>query len=107
VDRELVAKSLAVGARSTVVLEEAAPLHVSVLGEVMRPGYYPLTPGSGLAEALANAGGFTEFAHRDRLYIVRRSPEATRIRFTYDALVHAEGKASAFRLRSGDVLVVE
>jgi polysaccharide export outer membrane protein len=103
----LEARNLAVATRVTVLLEERAPLRVSVLGEVARPGFYPLDPGAGLAEALASAGGFTEFAHRDRLYVVRRSPEPVRVRFTYDALVRARGHAAAFRLRPGDVVVVE
>jgi polysaccharide export outer membrane protein len=30
-----------------------------------------------------------------------------RIRFTWEKLVHAEGRAPAFRLRTGDVVVVE
>ena len=103
----LEARNLAVASRVTVLLEERAPLRVSVLGEVARPGLYPLDPASGLAEALATAGGFTEFAHRDRIYVVRRAPNAARIRFTYDALVRARGRAADFRLRPGDVVVVE
>jgi polysaccharide export outer membrane protein len=103
----LEARSLAVATRVTVLLEERAPLRVSVLGEVARPGFYPVESNAGLAEALASAGGFTEFAHRDRVYVVRRVPSPVRIRFTYDDLVRARGRAPEFRLRPGDVVVVE
>lgn len=104
---QLEARNLAVATRVTVLLEERAPLRVSVLGEVARPGFYPVESGAGLAEALASAGGFTEFAHRDRVYVVRRTPTPVRVRFNYADLVHANGRAADFRLRPGDVVVVE
>jgi polysaccharide export outer membrane protein len=104
---QLEARNLAVATRVTVLLEERAPLRVSILGEVARPGLHPLDPDAGLAQALASAGGFTEFAHRDRIYVVRRAPTPARIRFRYDALVRARGRAADFRLRPNDVIVVE
>jgi polysaccharide export outer membrane protein len=107
VETELGKQNLAVGTRVTVALEERAPLRVSVIGEVARPGLFALDPGAGVAEALASAGGFTEFAHRDRLFVVRRQPELVRIRLTYDDLVRARGRAAELRLRPSDVVVVE
>jgi polysaccharide export outer membrane protein len=100
-------RQLAVAARATVALEERSPLRVAVLGEVARPGLYPLDRDAGMAEALASAGGFTEFAHRDRIYVVRRTPRAVRIRLTYENLSQARGKAADLRLRRGDVVVIE
>ena len=100
-------KSLVVDPRVTVVLEETKPLAVAVMGEVVHAGMYTLSPGAGVAEALASAGGLTEFAHRDRIFVVRRTPELQRIRFTYSALVGGSGKAPTFRLQSGDVVVTE
>src|SRR5918911_1836128 len=100
-------KSLVVDPRVTVVLEETKPLAVAVMGEVVHAGMYTLSPGAGVAEALASAGGLTEFAHRDRIFVVRRAPELVRIRFTYSALVGGSGKAPTFRLQHGDVVVTE
>ena len=92
----------------TVALEEPRPRTVSVLGEVGRPGLYPLEPGAGALQALASAGGLTEFAKRDRIFILRKSAEElVRIRLSFEALARAEGQAAAFRLSPGDVLVVE
>lgn len=90
-----------------VVIEESKPLGVSVMGEVSRPGLYPLENGAGVAQALASAGGLNEFADRKRIFVVRRGSKVQRVRFTYEALVRAEGNAHAFRLRAGDVVVVE
>ena len=90
-----------------VVVEESRPATVSVIGEVTRAGIYPLDTGGGVAQALAAAGGLTAFAHKSRIYVVRSGPPPARIRFDYGALVEATGPAAAFRLRPGDVVVVE
>ncbi|MBS1152532.1 MAG: wza3 [Myxococcaceae bacterium] len=93
----------------TVSLEEVRQLSISVLGEVPRPGIYPLDVGSGVLQALAAAGGFTNFAYRD-VYVMRLMPfgeKPLRIRFDYQKLTRAEGKAAVFALRSGDTVLVE
>jgi polysaccharide export outer membrane protein len=90
----------------TVSVEETQPTAVSVLGEVAHPGTYTLDPSAGVLQALAAAGGFTEYASRDGIYVVRRG-SGPRIRFTFSSLNQGEGRAPAFRLRAGDVVVVE
>jgi polysaccharide export outer membrane protein len=97
----------------TVSVEEVRPLTVSVLGEVARPGIFTLEGTPGILQALAAAGGLTEFSHRDRIFVLRNLPgrngevHPERIRFTFAALSRVEGKAAAFRLQREDVLVVE
>jgi len=90
-----------------VVVEESRPATVSVLGEVGRPGVYPLAGAAGVAQALATAGGLTPFAHRDQIYVLRPGSRPARIRFSYRSLIDAAGPASAFGLLPGDVVVVE
>jgi len=90
-----------------VVVEESKPATVSVIGEVARPGIYPIDGDTGVAQALAAGGGLTAYAHRDRIYVLRTASPPVRIRFTYDGLVQARGAAPSFRLRAGDVVVVE
>lgn len=94
----------------TVSLEEARPLTVSVIGEVVRAGVVTLESGSGVLQALAAAGGLTDFAHRDGLFVMRKvpgQPAPKRIRFTWDALTRGEGRASRFVLVAGDVVIAE
>jgi len=106
-------KEVVVNPIVTVSLEEPAPLEVSVIGEVTRPGVYRVDPEASILKGLANAGGLTIVANRDRIFVLRHSDSArdgyrsVRIRFTYEALSHAEGPAARFRLRPGDVVVVE
>ncbi len=107
IEKLLEAQNLVVGPRVSLVLEEVAPIKLSILGEVKSPGLYTLEAGAGLAEALATSGGFTEFAHRDRLFIIRRVPELVRIRFRYSDLTSATGSAIKFRLKAGDTMLVQ
>ena len=93
----------------TISLEEIRQVPVSVLGEVPRPGIYMLDPNAGVLQAIAAAGGFTNFAGKD-LFVLRTPQEGgkpQRIRFDYGAVSQAAGKGAAFKLRPGDVLIVE
>lgn len=105
-------KDFVVNPTVTVTVEEVAPLQVSVLGEVARPGVYQLDPAAGVLQALAAAGGMTQWAGSDDIFVVRGNYWAdngnpARIRFRYDALARGEARSSAFRLHPGDVVVVE
>jgi polysaccharide export outer membrane protein len=91
----------------TVSLEEARPFAVSVLGEVNKPGVYTVQPDSGVLQALAAAAGLTQYASRDRIFVIREQPQRARIRFEFEQLARGEGKAATFRLRLGDTVVVE
>jgi polysaccharide export outer membrane protein len=93
----------------SVSLEEPRAMMISILGEVAKVGSYPLEQGSGLMEAMAAAGGPTQYASTDRIIIIRREPSGNRvrIRFDYDALTQLRGAAATFRLQNGDVIVVE
>ncbi len=91
----------------TVGVEQAPPAPVSVLGEVTKPGKFPFEPSLTVLDALALAGGMTEYAHKDRVYVLRGQPEPTRVRFDTRRLMRGEGRGLAFTLEPGDVVVVE
>jgi polysaccharide biosynthesis/export protein len=94
----------------TVSVEESRPLRVPVLGEVVRPGVYDLEPGSGVLTALAAAGGMTQYAGRDRIYVLRHTQKSlapARIRFRYEVLASGEPRSSGFRIQPGDLVIVE
>jgi polysaccharide biosynthesis/export protein len=91
----------------TVTVDVSSPLSISVLGEVTKPGVQTVPPNAGVADALAAAGGLTQFAHKNGIFVVRARPQPQRIHFTYDALTKSVGRASLFRLQPGDVVVVE
>lgn len=91
----------------TVSLEEPKPFEVYVVGEVARAGRYPLDSNATVLQAIAAAGGLTDYAKRDRIFVVRQEPAPARIRFRFEALSRLEGKASTFRLKPGDTVVAE
>jgi polysaccharide biosynthesis/export protein len=100
-------KQFIVTPQVTVVVEEAKPLSVSVLGQVQQPGLFNLDPGASVAQALAAAGGLKDFAHRDRIFLLRSGAGSARIRMTYEDVTKGSGRAFSLRLQSGDVVVVE
>jgi polysaccharide biosynthesis/export protein len=100
-------KEFVVSPKVTVNVDEFAPLNVAVLGEVTHPGTYPIDPTGGVMQALAGAGGLTEYASKDRIFVLRKAPTLKRIRFSFDALTRNEPKAATFPLQTGDVVVVE
>lgn len=106
-------KAFIVNPSVTVIVEEIGDLRIAVVGEVDRQGLVELLPGAGVLEAIAAAGGVSEYADRDRIFVIRRpqAPEGkaapARIRFTYEALLRGAGKANSFQLQAGDVVVVE
>jgi polysaccharide export outer membrane protein len=90
-----------------VNLEEAPPGPISVMGEVARPGQQSFSASLGVLDAIAQAGGLTPYAHKDRVFVLRNEPNAIRIRFDLNRLLHTVGKGNSFLLEPGDVVVVE
>jgi polysaccharide export outer membrane protein len=91
----------------TVALEEPRGMNVVVVGAVGHAGVVQLPQGAGVLAAIVSSGGLNDFADDERIFVVRHEPQPARIRFTYDSLLKPAGAASAFHLRSGDLIVVE
>lgn len=91
----------------TVSLDEVQPITVSVLGEVTKAGSFPLDPRATVAQALASAGGLTDFATKDRIFVVRARKTPLRVRFTYEDISRGDAASARFLLQDGDLVVVE
>ena len=85
---------------------------VFVLGEVMKPGKYQLKSYVTILQAISTAGGFTDYAKRNKLQIVRvtesgdHTRREVRIPLRYDDLVAGHGEPGNIVLHSGDTVVV-
>jgi polysaccharide export outer membrane protein len=91
----------------TVLLQESQ-VSVAVIGEVKQAGVVVMEAPATVIQALAKAGGMTEFADRSSLFVLRPTGnKLQRIRFKYSALVEGEPSAARFHLKTGDTLVVE
>jgi polysaccharide biosynthesis/export protein len=91
----------------TVSVESAREMQVLLVGEVQRPGLTPLPAGAGVLAGLLAAGGLTDFANEEMIFVVRRAPQPARIRFTYESLIKPSGPATVFKLKSGDLIEVK
>jgi polysaccharide biosynthesis/export protein len=88
----------------SVIVTDVRSLKISVIGEVVRPGRYDLKSWATVLDALALAGGFTQYASRSKIVILH--PEGAtmkRIPFNYNKVA---GEQENFYLRSGDIVLV-
>ena len=89
----------------TVIVVEAQPQTVSVMGEVNSPGVQPLKYPMTVIDALANAGGFKDFADKGKIVIRRSTPTGVQtIRFNYKDAIKSDAKP--MYLQPGDVIIV-
>jgi polysaccharide export outer membrane protein len=91
----------------TVIVEQVNSFKVYMLGSVGNQGALPLKRRTRLLEALAQAGGLTEFANK-RIVIVRwEAGREKRIVIDYRKLVGGERPGLNVFLRPGDTIIVE
>ena len=96
----------------SVSVKEVNSYNIYVLGEVAKPGKYQLKSHTSVLQAIAMAGGFTLFASKNKLQVVRNSSNGEgqsheiRIRLRYDDLLAGTGDPGNFILKSGDTVVV-
>jgi polysaccharide export outer membrane protein len=78
---------------------------VVVLGQVQKPGSFPLTPGFTLIQAISQAGGFSPIANRDRVNLTRKTGAQLRtIVLSVDAIT--DGSLPDIPLQAGDTIFV-
>jgi polysaccharide export outer membrane protein len=91
----------------TVAIQESL-VSVAIVGEIRQAGVLQLESPATVLHALAKAGGMTEFADTNGIFVLRKlSGVVQRIRFSYDALIAADPASIGFQLRTGDVVVIE
>jgi polysaccharide export outer membrane protein len=92
----------------TVLVLQMNSRFVSVIGEIVRTVRVPLTRDMRVLEAITVAGGFSTFADRGDVRIVRRSPTGEEIeyRFDYDDYIRGHAPGTNIVLRHGDMIIV-
>lgn len=91
----------------SVVVNEVHSYVVSVLGEVRKPGRFEFQKQVTVLDALAQAGGLTEFAASSRILILRNNQGKTRkIKFNYQQWLKAKSDADWVLLLPGDIIMV-
>ena len=89
----------------SVIVSDIRSFKVSVIGEISRPGRLELRSWTTVLDALALAGGFTQFASRSKIVILQPDGKTVkRIPFNYNKAL--DGEQPNFYLRNGDIILV-
>jgi polysaccharide export outer membrane protein len=89
-----------------VMVTEINAAKFFVLGEVAHPGAFPVRGPCNVIQALALAGGPTEFASPRSVVVIRRGKDGVEHRFKVDARDVLAGNARAISLLPGDTVFV-
>jgi len=91
----------------SVVVREIHSVKVSVIGNVKKPGRFELKSRATVLDVLALAEGFTDFAARRRVVILRgEGSTVRRLRFDYDDFISEGSGGSNLSVQHGDIVVV-
>lgn len=90
----------------TVIVVESTPQSVYVMGEVKSSGPIPLKGPLSVMQAIAMAGGFSEFANKKDIRIQRQTGTGVKtLSFNYKEAL--EDNRAPMLLQAGDVVVVK
>lgn len=87
----------------TVIVRESRKVRVYVLGQVLRPGTYTLSPGSGIVEAVSAAGGPTDVAALAEVKLLRPGAQTTIVNL--ERLLAGDEQANV-ALQGGETIIV-
>jgi polysaccharide export outer membrane protein len=91
----------------TVIVARINSQRIFVVGEVPRTGSFTLLPNMTAVDAISSAGGFTPFAKRTKIYILRKeNGKLVSIPFNYKEVVKNRRSEKDVALKAGDRIVV-
>jgi polysaccharide export outer membrane protein len=93
--------------RVTVIVTQINSQRVYVMGEVQRPGTYPILPGMTVLQAISSAGGLTQYANMKKILVLRTDHQAqNKIAFNYKDVVDGRHPEQNIPVKPGDTVVV-
>jgi polysaccharide biosynthesis/export protein len=92
----------------TVIVQQINSRKFNILGQVAKPGSYPLTNSATVLDAIALAGGFRDFAKKKSIYVLRQNADGhqSRLTFNYKEVVKGENPEQNIKLQAHDTIVV-
>jgi len=96
----------------SVSIKEVNSYFIYVLGEVLKPGKYPIKSYATVLQGVSLAGGFTPYASKNKMQVIRTltngdgNENQLRIPVPYNELISGKGEIENFVLKSGDTIVV-
>ena len=93
----------------SIVVKEVNSYSIYVLGEVSKPGKYPLKSKTTLLQAITLASGFTPAAARNKIVVFRfgeNGEKDVKIKASYDDIILRDASPQNIHLKPGDTIVV-
>ena len=92
----------------TVMVTSVNSRTFNVMGQVLRPGYLPITRPLTVLDAIALCGGFRDFAKQKKIYVLRTGPDGKqeRLKFNYKEVIRGKNMAQNIELHPHDILVI-
>lgn len=93
----------------SILVKEVNSYAIYVLGEVTKPGKYPLKSKTTLLQAITIASGFTPTAARNKIVVFRFAKDGAgqiKIKASYDDIVLRDGSNQNIEMKPGDQIVV-
>jgi polysaccharide export outer membrane protein len=91
----------------TIIVTQINSQRVYVIGEVTRPGAYPLLPGMTILQAISSAGGLTQFANSKKIFLMRNENHIqTKYPFSYKEVLDGRKAEENLPVKAGDTIVV-
>jgi polysaccharide export outer membrane protein len=92
----------------TVIVTETMPQMVYVTGEVHKPGGFTIAGQMSILQAIAMAGGLTEFANKKDIRVQRISASGMQIlKFNYKDALDEDNRREPLQLLPGDTVIVK
>jgi len=102
---KLIAEKVLSDPSVVVQVKQYASRQVTLLGQIAKPGSYPLVPGMSLIQAISQAGGLTAVAASSHVNLTRKTAKGQRT-VEVDVGAIQEGKAPDVPLQAGDQIYV-
>lgn len=93
---------------ASVIVQSVNSYRVYVLGQVQVPGSYSLKSRTTVLQALSLAGGFSQFASKNKIVLIRKRPDGLddKIQVKFNDLVYDEESRANEYLLPGDTIFV-
>ncbi len=103
---ELLEKDYLVNPQVSVFIEEYST--VSILGQVQKPGTYPIKGKLSAVQLISEAGGFTKIAATNDVYVIRNNSDGTKKKFRVKVndVINKGKEDDDVQLQQGDIVTV-
>ena len=91
----------------TITITSPESQKIYILGEVLNTGEYPLTKNLTVLQAFALAGGFTEWASKKEIILMRKEGNKEKIyRINYKSIIKGNDLSQNLKLKADDTIIV-